>query len=68
MDKKSTADAPEVRAACHHMKHNVQALAEGALKGPLRWYTQMHCSYCNQCGTSLQTLRTAEEALFAINE
>lgn len=56
MDTKKTDNGAEVQA-CHHLQHQVHALADNTLKGPLRWYTQLHCSYCNQCGTALKTLR-----------
>ncbi|MCW3100175.1 MAG: hypothetical protein JWL77_5793 [Chthonomonadaceae bacterium] len=57
----NTNDAPEVQA-CYHMRHHVQALADDTIKGPMRWYTQVHCSYCKQCGAALQTRREAHEA------
>ncbi len=49
-------------AACHHMKAHVHALADGTLQGPARWYTQLHCSYCNKCGEALEARRNALKA------
>jgi hypothetical protein len=60
MEKKDTEAGGEVQA-CHHMQHQVHALADDTLKGPMRWYTRLHCSYCSQCGAALQTLRDAHE-------
>ena len=58
MDTSSTeAKTTAAGQACHHMQHHVHALADDTLKGPMRWYTRLHCSYCTQCGTALQTLR-----------
>jgi hypothetical protein len=58
MDNQSADECGEA-PACHHMQQHVHALADDTLKGPLRWYTQMHCSYCKRCGGALRTLRDA---------
>jgi hypothetical protein len=67
MDTRNT-DTETAGQACHHMQHHVHALADDTLKGPMRWYTRLHCSYCSQCGTALQTLRAENEpGLAAVN-
>lgn len=60
MDEKKR-DGAEV-PACHHMQRHVHALADNTLKGPLHWYTRLHCSYCGRCGSALQTYRDARES------
>jgi hypothetical protein len=61
MPVKKTDDDAEIQA-CHHLRHQVEALAGNSLTGPMKWYTALHCSYCNQCGTALRTLRNARES------
>ena len=61
MDTKQTDNGAE-SVACHHLQHQVHALADNTLQGPMRWYMQLHCSYCNRCGTALKTLRETPEA------
>ena len=61
MPVKKTDDSAEIHA-CHHMRHSVEALAGNSLKGPVKWYTALHCSYCSHCGTALKTHRHAREA------
>jgi hypothetical protein len=61
MEKKDTDAGSEIQA-CHHMHLQVHALADDTLKGPMRWYTRLHCSHCSQCAAALQTLREAQDA------
>ena len=42
---------------CKHMEGMVSAYADGSLKGPARWYTQLHALHCTQCRSAIQHLR-----------
>ena len=57
----TTANSEETNAPaiepCEHMKEYVSALSDDTLRGPARWYTQLHASYCTKCGTALKSLR-----------
>ena len=43
---------------CKHMETMVSGLADGSLRGPGRWYTQLHAMHCKQCRSAVAKLRT----------
>ncbi len=52
---------------CPHMRLLVSALADGALRGIARWYTQKHIDGCPQCRKGLATIRDVRGRLRAIH-
>src|SRR5438270_244779 len=60
---------PEVPAEikpCRHMEAWVNALSDGSLSGPARWYTQLHVAGCKQCRAALSALQRLREHLQAL--
>ena len=49
-------DAPAIEP-CEHMKENISALSDDTLRGPARWFTSLHASYCPKCRPALKSLR-----------
>lgn len=42
---------------CSHMEIMVNGFADGSLKGPARWYTQLHAMHCVKCNAAVRNLR-----------
>ncbi len=61
MPKRTDEDA-EIEP-CEHMKDYVSALSDGSLRGPIRWYTLLHASYCRKCGPALRLLRALRQRM-----
>jgi anti-sigma factor RsiW len=51
---------------CLHMRHWVSALADGALTGFARWYTERHVGNCPQCRKGLATILSVRDRLRAL--
>jgi len=50
------------------MEGMVTGYADGTLRGPARWYTQLHASYCKQCGSAIKNLRTVIDKVSDLKE
>lgn len=53
---------------CSHMRVWVSALADGALTGIPRWYTERHIAGCPQCQKGLTTIHTMRDRLQTVHE
>ena len=53
---------------CKHMEGMVSSLADGSLRGPARWYTQLHTMHCSQCRTALNHLRVVIDKVADLRE
>ena len=42
---------------CKHMEEMVSGFVDGSLRGPARWYTQLHVLHCTQCRAAAKNLR-----------
>jgi hypothetical protein len=53
---------------CKHMEGMVSGYADGSLKGPGRWYTQLHALHCTQCRVAIQHLRVVIDKVSELRE
>jgi anti-sigma factor RsiW len=52
---------------CPHMRHWVSALADGALTGFARWYTERHIASCPQCRKGMAAIVAVRDRLRALS-
>ncbi|CAN5356507.1 hypothetical protein BH11ARM1_BH11ARM1_16070 [soil metagenome] len=48
---------------CRTMESLLQQLADGSLKGPMRWYAASHAARCYRCGNFLDRLKLTVNVL-----
>jgi hypothetical protein len=53
---------------CRHMRVWVSALADDALNGFPRWFTEHHVAGCRQCQKGLTTIHAMRDRLHTIHE
>lgn len=56
-NKKDDSSLESPIAPCKYMEGAINSLSDDTLRGPLRWYTQLHASRCKHCGPALHALR-----------
>lgn len=62
------AHDPSDTKPCLPMRRLVSALADGALTGLAKWYTEKHIAGCRQCQKGLATIKALRDRLRALNE
>ncbi len=50
---------------CQMMEGLIQKLADGSLRGPMRWFAAAHAARCSRCGSFLSRLQVTISALRA---
>ena len=73
MNNRNLATDTEVKvdqdiSPCKHMELMVNSYADGSLKGPARWYTQLHAMHCTQCRTAIERLRVVIDKVSYLRE
>src|SRR5689334_6216458 len=53
---------------CKHMEEMVSGFVDGSLRGPARWYTQLHVMHCTQCRAAEKNLRVVIRQVAGLRE
>ena len=53
---------------CKHMEGMVSGFADGSLRGPARWYTQLHALHCTECRAAIERLRVVIDKVSDLRE